>query len=562
MKRITAVTATLLLFIHYCMAYETVYDFEVEGVRYTIIGENIVEIAGINDEINPERQTPSFDDLPSPYNSIGNEIWAVEIFLPEKGIIPTYMNFPGSVSWNGTNYSVVSVGTNAMSDVNFTHVRFPSSINTIKEWAFEYSGIYHIEGLENVSYVGKGSFAECFMDSLTISDKIGTIPSSCFRGTWIKVLTINGNPIFENNSFINCEIATIICTGFEPKSIDCRKVFEFTSQVLMYPAYAFGACYYTRLKVPLRYYDTYMDAGWNKFDKENIVLMPEPCYHIEIDSPESQYTLCVLNSDDDPDALTVVGVYSNENADIVIPATVELDGELRTICEIGRTAFYDCNLGNISIPRSVKSVGSYAFSHSTIGKIEGTESILNLGEGAFKVATIQSFTYPRSQCYVSSEMFMGSYIKKLILTENIKQIYKTALVNHKIDTLVCLAATPPEIYVDDSFAPLWYDGRSNLYELYVPAVSIDQYRTADYFESYHNIQAIEKSTGVDITKAENIQRFAFDGNVLTLNIDAELYSSTGRLIKHTKGRESIILPPGIYIICYSDSTQKIAIRAD
>lgn len=46
----------------------------------------------------------------------------------------------------------------------------------------------------------------------------------------------------------------------------------------------------------------------------NVILSPVRCRHIDIDISDSQYTLCVLDSDDDADRLTIVGVYSDETS--------------------------------------------------------------------------------------------------------------------------------------------------------------------------------------------------------------------------------------------------------
>lgn len=549
--------AIILIFGDYISAAKKIYDFEIDGIRYTIIGENIVEINGISDDINPERQIPEFEELDEAF-CLGGEIIVVDNYFSEHPITPTFLTVPGSVSWEGVSYDVVRIGDGAMCHVNFTHVQFPSTVKEIGAYAFWYSGIFHIEGLENISKIEKEAFSECIMDSVIISENVESIPKHCLYRSWIKTLVIKGNPKFEDRACANCELGTIICMGLSPLPINCSNAFSFMSGYWDI-FYGVGPCSYTRLKIPAKSYDKYMAAGWDKFANKNVVSMPEPCIHVDISTPESKYTLCALNMDNDPNALKIVGVYAAENANIKIPATVEVDGVERPITEIGRTAFYEYKLGNISVPYSVESVGAYAFSNSTIAKIEGLENIRHLGDGAFQTSRIDYLTYPRTENYVGSNMFANSHYRKLILTENTKQIYVTALYEHYIDTLICLASTPPSIYLDFDDVYISYEHDSNLHYLYVPAASIEQYKNAEYFKYYHNILPIENSTGIAFNEAVSAAGISIKGNQLMINVDADIYRVSGQLIGHLRSGESLTLPAGIYFARCGNFVRKIAI---
>ena len=57
--------------------------------------------------------------------------------------------------------------------------------------------------------------------------------------------------------------------------------------------------------------------------------------------------------------------YKNDiiyNGDIVIPDSIEYEGEAYTVTSIGNEAFYDCrSLTSVTIPNSVTSIGESAF---------------------------------------------------------------------------------------------------------------------------------------------------------------------------------------------------------
>lgn len=547
-----------ILFID-CFAAETTYDFEVDGIRYVIIDENDVKIAGISDSINPNRQTPEVASFFDPQSCIGCEIHFVESYAPEYHIVPTYLNISESVIWRQVKYNVVRIGAYSMSAVNFTHVRFPSSIKIIDEYAFCGSGIYHIEGLKNVNEIGDHAFDGCFMDKLEIFENVKSIPEFCFNQAWIKELVIRGNPYIFPKSFYFSEIGCITCHGISPQPIDCRNVFLFPSYILL-PGTEYGACYYTYLRIPAICFDKYMEAGWNKFVDEHIIATSEHSLKINIATPHSNYTLCVVPNDTNDYEIKITGVCSEEKANITIPSAIEFDGISHNVTEINRNAFYGGHFGNIALPSTIKTIGSYSFAHSDIERIDGLNNINCLGRSIFEESRISSVSFPDSISFIDSYMFSNSHIEKIILNKNIKKIHATAIEKLYVDTLVCLSQVPPSIYADEVLAMGRYEHNDNLYYLYVPRLSIGQYRTAQYFRDFHNILPIEESTEINFVESVNAPVYVIEGNRLMSSTDATIHTIAGQLIARLCPTDSITLPAGVYIVCSGNAVQKIAIK--
>ena len=78
--------------------------------------------------------------------------------------------------------------------------------------------------------------------------------------------------------------------------------------------------------------------------------------------------------------------YSGE---VVIPSTVNYNGEVYSVISIGGSAFSGCSsLTSIEIPNSVTSIGGYAFSGcSSLTSIEIPNSVTSIGDGAFGYCT-------------------------------------------------------------------------------------------------------------------------------------------------------------------------------
>lgn len=76
--------------------------------------------------------------------------------------------------------------------------------------------------------------------------------------------------------------------------------------------------------------------------------------------------------------------YNAYSGDIVIPETVDYDGQTYTVTAIGSEAFAnDTNLTGIEIPNTVETIGERAFTFSGITEIKIPDSVVFIGNDAF-----------------------------------------------------------------------------------------------------------------------------------------------------------------------------------
>ena len=114
------------------------HDFEVNGVYYDKINNSKVEVTYKGNS----------------YDSYSNEY--------EGNIV-----IPSSVNYNGTTYSVTSIGWGAFAVcTNLTSIEIPNSVTSIGNYTFEHcSSLTSIQIPNSVTSIGNNAFAYC--ESLT-----------------------------------------------------------------------------------------------------------------------------------------------------------------------------------------------------------------------------------------------------------------------------------------------------------------------------------------------------------------------------------------------------------
>ena len=80
---------------------------------------------------------------------------------------------------------------------------------------------------------------------------------------------------------------------------------------------------------------------------------------------------------------------------VTIPETVEHDGTTYTVTSLGDEAFYDCGgVSSLTLPATVRSIGSYCFYNSTFTSLELPDSLRTIGDNAFLYSCVTSLHLP------------------------------------------------------------------------------------------------------------------------------------------------------------------------
>ena len=122
----------------------------------------------------------------------------------------TSATIPASVTYNGTTYSVTSIGKCAFEACKITSITIPNSVTSIGDWAFELcTGLTSITIPNSVTSIGGYAFYECMgLTSVTIGNGVASIGDWAFcKCSGLTSVTIG------NNVTSIGEYAFLSCTG-------------------------------------------------------------------------------------------------------------------------------------------------------------------------------------------------------------------------------------------------------------------------------------------------------------------------------------------------------------
>ncbi len=276
------------------------------------------------------------------------------------------LTIPETVTHNGADYSVTSIGGYAFCDCEGLtgNLTIPDGVKSIGNNAFykctNLTGNLTIP--DGVVSIGDNAF--CFCKDLTGNL---TIPSS--------VATIG------ESAFYDCSgLSEVYNYATSPQAIDAN-VFDGVT---------IGNI---NLYVPKSAISLYNNAQvWGDF-KDIIAISSIVGYKFSVQSGNNKLYYQIT----DADAKTVALV--NETGDwenpyttkpsgaLTIPETVTDNGTEYSVTSIGEDAFYNCSglSGNLTIPSNVKTIGKYAFNVCTglTGTLTIPNSVESIGEYAF-----------------------------------------------------------------------------------------------------------------------------------------------------------------------------------
>ena len=321
------------------------------------------KVAGIYYNLNPTDKTASvtYMGLGSSDNYVGN------IIIPE------------STTYNGTTYSVTSIGSWAFSDCSgLTSVTIPNSVTSIGEYAFlRCSGLTSVTIPNSVTYIGESAFYGCSgLTSVTIGNSITSIGNYAFSDcSGLTSVTIpNSVTYIGNGIFLGCSGLTSMTI---PNSVTSIGNGAF-----------YGCSGLTSVAIP----NSVTSIGESAFrgcSGLTSVIIPNSVTSIGDGAFGGCSGLTSVTVDKNN------GTYdSRDNCNAIIETSTNklIVGCKNTtipnsVTSIGDRAFEGCSgLTSVTIPNSVTSIGKYAFYNCS-----GLTKLVSLaveppicGEGAFE----------------------------------------------------------------------------------------------------------------------------------------------------------------------------------
>ncbi len=498
------ITALLMLTSQSLFAY---YDYCIGGIYYKITATSRTKLT-----VSVTDGNTKYDN---DYNSYHGDI-----------------SIPSTIRYGDETYSVTSISSLAFYKcTELTSVTLPNSVTSIESQAFaDCPGLTSVIISNNLTSIDKNAFDGCtslqyneYKDGLYLGDNENpyialikaksrcvivnsnckTIAERAFSGSTEMSITIpNGVTTIDKYAFYGCSIWKII----------------IPNSVTTIGEYAFAGCHFLKsISIP----NNVISIDKNAFDE---------CNQLKYNWDNGR--LLYLGNDENPFvALIKTRSNSYETYEInprckYIASSAFSDcTELYSISipdsvtSIGNKAFYGTKLYDLIIPNSVTSIGEYAFYGCSMPRIDIPNSVTHIGIGAFQncrnlkkinisnsLTCIEAYTFsgccsvpiritiPNSVTTIEPRAFYGTAVGQLFIGSNVNFIDLEAFKGcTSLNEIFSNALVPPLVYYYDTFEKnLPFDGT-----LYVPAASLNDYKTAPFWKTFIKIKVNPYYSGIE-----------------------------------------------------------------
>lgn len=347
------------------------YDFESDGIYYTITGSNTVSVVS------------------------GDYAYDGDVTIPQ------------AVGLSGKTYLVTAIGENAFkSATNLESVTLPEGLAIIGNEAFYKSGVKTVSLPSTLSSMGASAFRECVnLQGIVLPDALKDIAEYSFCGCSNLKTVSFGNQIasIENNAFDHTGVENVVF----PNSVKTIGVQAFANCPMLKSIIINDASVSVKL-----------GAFYNCVNLENVNL-GNAVYDIgDIDGDvyrtKGVFEGCTnLKAISLPSSLSVVGFRAflgcSKLYDVQLP---------NTITTIGVEAFYNCAISKMELPASIIYIGNEAFSDCPMTEVALPSSLKTIGDKAFLNSKLEEITIPASVTSLGFSAFKDNKMLKTITIDD------------------------------------------------------------------------------------------------------------------------------------------------
>ena len=491
--------------------------------------------------------------------------------------------------------AVTSIGSMAFENCSgLTSVTIPNSVTSIGDHAFKYcSSLQFIEIPGSVQKIGDNAFGNCDkLEAIKVDSSnpyFKSIDGVLFDSSATTLIQFPKGKaekeyVIPNSVISISDCALIACSGLTsvtiPNSVtsiggsafeDCSGLTSVTipNSVTSIGNYAFSNCYGLSSITSLALTPPVCGSGYiftNSSSTENLYVPYQSVeayksaegwrWFANIVGLEHDETIGGLKYILKPENKTAVVTYVEPNSlanyegmqSVIVPETVEYDGESYTVVGIGDEAFNNCwGLKAVSLPSTLQSIGKLAFGYCTsLRSVTIPEEVTIVDNEAFTgCSALASVTIGNSVETIGDYAFFGcTGLASLHVPESVKTIGENAFMGiHWINEVHAKASEPAEAPVS-AFSTNAYRNAT----LVVPDGSVDSYKA---HPTWSNFLEIRQNSDIP-TKIEVV-----DGAIVVKGSDnVRVYNASGAQV-YSGAAGRIELPAGIYLVATDSVSKKV-----
>ncbi|MCM1452186.1 MAG: leucine-rich repeat domain-containing protein [Clostridium sp.] len=414
----------------------------------------------------------------------------------------TSIELSPTVSYEGTTYSLTTIGYYAFNysrvtsltipegvttlddyaiynPSNLSEINLPSTLRTIGAWALGYNKCVSISIPEGVTSIGHDCFFNCSkLTQVSLPSTLKSIGASCFYKVPIESIDLPaGLTELGAKAFLRCEKlksavipegVTVIGDGLFN---GCKAL---TSVTLNDNITTIGdeAFFETGLSGSFTLPAALENIGSGAFAKTKITEFVVPAGGKIVKEGE-----CVYNADK-----TILMAYPPIGQNTTVTVNPSCVG-------IGEGAFWATNVQKVTLGSKVRAIGESAFVLSPLSEINLPNSIVFIGEEAFAGTKLASVVLPENLPMLQAAAFAQSPSLTSITIPSSVSYLDIRVFNGctALSNVYCQGAVPPvleEIYESDENQFYQIPSTSTLH---IPAGTADAYKKAGWSSNFKNV---------------------------------------------------------------------------
>jgi len=288
------------------------------------------------------------------------------------------------------------IGESAFENNLITDITIPESIMQIYKNAFNKNQLTAVIIPDNVRYIGEGAFENNLITNATLGNNIEKINQSVFANNKLKSITIPENVTdIESMAFDENQLTAIVVTS------------RFSYEKDSFPN-AFSGFFALNGKKPGTY--TWDGKSWS------VVFSTA-------DPKDFKIEIKRIGLWDDDKATVFVSYYKGNDTDIVIPSKIQgypVAGIDYIVSDTNK------KITGVTIPDSVKSIGSYAFLFTELTGVIIPDSVIYIGYKAFYDGKLTSVTLGNNLKSISRMAFCANKLTNVVIPDSITKIEERA----------------------------------------------------------------------------------------------------------------------------------------